>query len=160
MGVLTELFGLVKFIKFFAWEDKWIKRALDAKEVEIRWLTKARINSVLFFLLWTCVPILVSILSFSAFVSQDNQLTVSVAFTSIALFNMVRAPLNVIATWLVQIIQTDITLKRISVYLGKDEVSAQVSSLKAKSPSQGHSCDGWTWVGKCIFQMEPSRTAR
>ncbi|KAF8626476.1 hypothetical protein AX14_011472 [Amanita brunnescens Koide BX004] len=56
---------------------------------------------------------------------------------------MVRAPLNVIATWIVQIIQTGIALKRISVYLGKDEVSAQVSSLKAKSPSQGtHATDG------------------
>ncbi|KAF8629498.1 hypothetical protein AX14_011120 [Amanita brunnescens Koide BX004] len=61
---------------------------------------------------------------------------------------MVHVPLNVIATWIVQIIQTGIALKRISVYLGEDEVSAQVSSLKAKSSSQGHSYDGWTWVGK------------
>ena len=41
----------------------------------------ARVNSVLFYLLWTSVPVLVSILSFFAFVAQGNQLTVSVAFT-------------------------------------------------------------------------------
>ena len=30
----------VKFIKFFAWEDRWIQRALDAREVELQWLIK------------------------------------------------------------------------------------------------------------------------
>ena len=30
MGVLSELVGAVKFIKFFAWEDRWIARALEA----------------------------------------------------------------------------------------------------------------------------------
>jgi hypothetical protein len=30
----------VKFIKFFAWEEQWIKRTLDAREVEIKWMVK------------------------------------------------------------------------------------------------------------------------
>ena len=58
MGVLTELLGgvciphdaccrgsltcpaQVKFIKFFAWEERWIKRVLDARDVEIKWMIK------------------------------------------------------------------------------------------------------------------------
>lgn len=60
MGVLNELIGAVsppsrrtatvvahcegcmqvKFIKFFAWEDRWIQRVLDAREVEIQWMIK------------------------------------------------------------------------------------------------------------------------
>ena len=40
MGVLNELISAVKFIKFFAWEDRWIKRALDAREVEMQWMVK------------------------------------------------------------------------------------------------------------------------
>ncbi|KAF8626899.1 hypothetical protein AX15_004637 [Amanita polypyramis BW_CC] len=137
MGVLNELIGSVKFIKFFAWEDRWINRALDAREVEIGWLAKSRINSVLFYLVWACAPALVSILSFLVFVMQGNQLSVSVAFTSIALFNMVRLPLNIIPTWVVYVLQTGVALKRISVYLDEDEVSPQVSSLKAPSSSSG-----------------------
>ncbi|KAF8890917.1 multidrug resistance-associated ABC transporter [Infundibulicybe gibba] len=130
MGVLNELIGAVKFIKFFAWEGRWIDRALDAREVEMKWMIKARINSVMFYLLWTCAPILVSIISFFAYVMQGKELTVSVAFTSIALFNMIRAPLNVIPAWIVQILQTGVSLKRIAVYLDEDEVTDQVSSLK------------------------------
>ncbi|KDR78080.1 hypothetical protein GALMADRAFT_224469 [Galerina marginata CBS 339.88] len=130
MGVLNELIGAVKFIKFFAWEERWIGKALDAREVEMKWMIKARINSVLFYLLWTCAPILVSIISFWTYVMQGNQLTVGTAFTAIALFNMVRAPLNVIPAWIVQILQTGVALNRISVYLEEDEVTDQVSSLK------------------------------
>ncbi|TFK37295.1 multidrug resistance-associated ABC transporter [Crucibulum laeve] len=130
MGVLNELIGAVKFIKFFAWEERWIGRALDARENEMKWMVKARINSVMFYLLWTCAPILVSIISFFVYVMQGNELTVSTAFTAIALFSMIRAPLNVIPAWIVQILQTGVALKRIAVYLDEDEVTDQVSSLK------------------------------
>ena len=40
MGVLNELIGAVKFIKFFAWEERWIKRVLDAREIELQWFIK------------------------------------------------------------------------------------------------------------------------
>ena len=30
----------VKFIKFFAWEERWIDRALDARGAELEWMVK------------------------------------------------------------------------------------------------------------------------
>jgi hypothetical protein len=74
---------------------------MDAREVEMRWMVKgmhektrfivmvpfllflfaARLNSVLFYILWTCAPILVSIISFTTYVMLGNQLTISTAFT-------------------------------------------------------------------------------
>lgn len=95
----------VKFIKFFAWEDRWIARALEARKKEIDWLIKSRLNSILFQMLWTTAPILVSIIAFFTYVVQGYELTVGTAFTAIALFNMIRQPLNVIPTWIVQILQ-------------------------------------------------------
>ncbi|KAF9255059.1 multidrug resistance-associated ABC transporter [Marasmius fiardii PR-910] len=133
MGVLNELVGAVKFIKFFAWEDRWIKRAMGVREKEIRWMIKARINSVLFYTLWMSAPILVSIVSFATYVLQGNELTVSKAFTAVALFGMIRAPLNVIPTWIVQILNTKVALDRIAVFLGEDEVDERVSMLKASA---------------------------
>lgn len=44
-------------------------------------LLLARVNSVMFYLLWTCAPILVSIISFFVYVMQGKELTVSIAFT-------------------------------------------------------------------------------
>lgn len=130
MAVLNELISAVKFIKFFAWEDRWIQRTMDAREVEMNWMVKARINSVLFTLIWSSAPILVSLISFFTFVYQGNELTVPVAFTSIALFSMIRQPLGIIPAWIVQILQTGVALKRIETYLEEDEVDEQVSSIK------------------------------
>ncbi|KAG1843494.1 hypothetical protein F4604DRAFT_1938195 [Suillus subluteus] len=87
----------------------------------------------MFSLIWTSAPILVSLISFFTFVYQGNQLTVSVAFTSIALFSMIRQPLNVIPAWIVQILQTGVALKRIEKYLEEDEVDEQVFSIKRVS---------------------------
>lgn len=42
MGVLNELIGAVKFIKFFAWEERWIDRAMDARGVEMEWIVKGK----------------------------------------------------------------------------------------------------------------------
>ncbi|KAI0065886.1 multidrug resistance-associated ABC transporter [Artomyces pyxidatus] len=133
MGVLNELIGAVKFIKFFAWEDRWIARALDARAFEMKWMVKSRLNSVMFSMVWSCAPVLVSVISFLVFVMQGNELTVSIAFTAIALFNMIRTPLNIVPTFLVQVLQTGVALNRIAVYLDEDEVDEQVSSLKKKN---------------------------
>ncbi|KAH0826125.1 hypothetical protein J3R83DRAFT_5915 [Lanmaoa asiatica] len=130
MAVLNELIGAVKFIKFFAWEERWIDRTMDARGVEMKWMVKARLNSVMFTALWNSAPIFVSLISFFVYVYQGNQLTIPVAFTSIALFNMIRQPLNIIPSWIVQINQTGVALKRIETYLGEEEVTEQVSSIK------------------------------
>ena len=45
MGVLNELVASAKFVKFFAWEDRWVKRVLDARAVELQWMVKGRLNS-------------------------------------------------------------------------------------------------------------------
>ncbi|KAJ6491631.1 hypothetical protein C8R47DRAFT_1214434 [Mycena vitilis] len=130
MGVLTELIGSVKFIKFFAWEQQWIDRALKARNEEMKWMIKARINGVGFYCLWITAPILISVISFFTFVMLGNKLTISTAFTAIALFGMIRQPLNVIPNFIVHILQTRVSLNRIAVYLEEAEVDEQVSSLK------------------------------
>ncbi|EEB90419.1 hypothetical protein MPER_11378 [Moniliophthora perniciosa FA553] len=60
MGVLNELIGAVsinpaikmslhltpaqvKFIKFFAWEERWIDRAMDARGQEMKWMVKGTV---------------------------------------------------------------------------------------------------------------------
>ncbi|CDO68600.1 hypothetical protein BN946_scf184996.g31 [Trametes cinnabarina] len=130
MGVLNELISAVKFIKFFAWEDRWIQRVLESREIEMQWMIKSRINSICFSLIWTCAPILVSVSSFFAYVAQGHELTIGTAFTAIALFQMIRLPLNVIPAWIVQILQSKVALDRIATYLDEEEVDEQVSTLK------------------------------
>ncbi|KAI0332219.1 multidrug resistance-associated ABC transporter [Cubamyces sp. BRFM 1775] len=130
MGVLNELVGAIKFVKFFAWEDRWIQRVIDARKVEMQWMAKSYVNSVCFSLIWTCTPILVSVTGFFTYIARGNELTIGTAFTSIALFQMIRLPLNVIPSFLVQLVQTKVALDRVAAFLDEEEVDEQVSTLK------------------------------
>ncbi|KIK63814.1 hypothetical protein GYMLUDRAFT_40900 [Collybiopsis luxurians FD-317 M1] len=143
MGVLSEVIGAIKFIKFFAWEHKWTDRVMAEREKEMRWMLKGRINSVMFYILWQTTPILVSIISFMSYVLLGNELNISVAFTAIALFGMIRTPLNVLPSIIVQVAQTKVALDRIAVYLTEEEVTDQVSSLK-KDASAPHRPSNFT----------------
>jgi hypothetical protein len=40
MGVMSEVVSSVKFIKFFAWEEKWIERAERERKEELAWIAK------------------------------------------------------------------------------------------------------------------------
>ena len=42
MAVLSELLSSVNFVKFFAWEEKWIGRVMDARAYEMGWMVKGR----------------------------------------------------------------------------------------------------------------------
>ncbi|KIJ35247.1 hypothetical protein M422DRAFT_262416 [Sphaerobolus stellatus SS14] len=128
--VLNELLTGLKLVKFYAWENRWIDRVLGARSIEIKWLAKMRTNQILFSAIWSLVPILVSIISFFTYVMLGHELTVSVAFTAISLFGMLRAPLGIIPKWIVDVLQTKISLDRIDTFLHEDEVSEQISGLK------------------------------
>ncbi|KAJ6542780.1 multidrug resistance-associated ABC transporter [Mycena capillaripes] len=130
MGVLDELIGSIKFIKFFAWEERWIGRAMAAREEEMKWMLKSAINSCFFTAVWNFAPISLSLISFFTYVYFGNELTVGKAFTSIALFSMIRVPLNVVPSYIVQLVQARVALDRIAVFLAEDDVTDQVSSLK------------------------------
>ncbi|KIK33514.1 hypothetical protein CY34DRAFT_18321 [Suillus luteus UH-Slu-Lm8-n1] len=149
MAVLNELIRAVKFIKFLAWEDRRIQRAMDAPGVEMNLMVKGRINSVL---IWTSAPILVSLISFLTFLYQGHQPTASVAFTDSLTINIHRAVqhdssairhhpsvdcsnlTSLILSFIIRELYpmagfpTSVVLKRIETYLEEDEFDEQVSS--------------------------------
>jgi hypothetical protein len=72
---------------------------MDSREAELKWLVQSkvnylgdanllmimviqgRLNSVMFYALWTFAPTFISIISFFTYVMLGNQLTIGVAFT-------------------------------------------------------------------------------
>lgn len=57
----------------------------------------------------------------SFIVIAKRELTVSIAFTAISLFTMVRMPLNIIPTYVVFILQALVSVKRIEDFLAEEE---------------------------------------
>ncbi|KAJ7134728.1 hypothetical protein C8R44DRAFT_610315 [Mycena epipterygia] len=124
MGEVNELLSAIKFVKFFSWEEMWIGRAMDARNEEMAWRLKGRLNNVLFQCVWSITPLLLSIISFSTYVWLGNKLTVAKAFTVRHLY------LSLTVTYVTSLFQARIAVDRISVFLAEAEVSDQTSSLK------------------------------
>ncbi|TFK50262.1 P-loop containing nucleoside triphosphate hydrolase protein [Heliocybe sulcata] len=133
-SIVSELIGAAKLIKLFAWEDQWICRVLDARKEELAWLKNSRINGLFFRVLSICSPTLISLISFFTYVTLGNQLSVSTAFAALMLFTMIKDPLDVAPTYIMQIIDIRVALQRIEDYLNEDEVETGTSSLANAGP--------------------------
>ncbi|KAJ7784449.1 hypothetical protein B0H16DRAFT_1492535 [Mycena metata] len=129
MGEVNELLGAIKFVKFFSWEELWLTRAMVARNEEMYWRLRGRLNNLFYHCVWSITPIFMSTISFFVYVWLGNQLTVAKAFTALALFAMIRTPLNLAPMYIVEVIQARIAIDRIAVFLAEDEVSGQISSL-------------------------------
>lgn len=131
ISIMTELIGAITFIKFFAWTGKWKERAMDARNAELKQMVRGIFNSLAFYLLWGLVPLCITLLAFFSFIFfQHGKLTVDVAFTALALFQMLRMPLNILPTFIVMMLQAKVAVNRISDFLAEGEVPDWVSSLK------------------------------
>ncbi|KAJ1301639.1 hypothetical protein OPQ81_008884 [Rhizoctonia solani] len=138
MRAMNEAIQSIKFIKFSAWESRWINRVLNARSEELKWLRKLKVSFFFLGMMWDIVPILVSAISFSCFtLVAKKELTVAIAFPCITVFGMLSQSLTalpMIANWLVMCM---VALKRIEKYLGEEEVPEYVSSLM-RSPRPPH----------------------
>ncbi|KAI5999875.1 P-loop containing nucleoside triphosphate hydrolase protein [Pisolithus orientalis] len=132
MSILHELVNAVRFIKFFTWEDSWIMRVMDARDKEMDWLKRSRMNSIESATLWAAAPVLVSFFSFFAYVYQGNKLTPSIAFTASS--DLRIQPLNVFPNFIMQIFEARVSLERVEAFLNEEEISDYASSPVALSP--------------------------
>ncbi|PWN50944.1 P-loop containing nucleoside triphosphate hydrolase protein [Violaceomyces palustris] len=146
MGSTNELIQSIKFIKFFAWEKGWEERVLSARKRELRWMIKSGINGIMSMTLWTLTPAFVTAVSFSCYVLvAKEELNVSTAFTSIALFTMLRNPLNLLPMMITQMLTTFVSVQRIEKFLEEDEVPEWVCNNGTCVEGQKIGCEKATF---------------
>ncbi|KAF8587167.1 multidrug resistance-associated ABC transporter [Ramaria rubella] len=151
MGAVDEMFSSIKFIKFFAWEGRWVSRIMKAREVEMGWLRKIRTINICHSLLWLLIPNMISVVSFLVFILNGHELSVSVAFTAIRLFDMLRQPLSELPYSVTTFAQTKVSLDRLSAFFNEDEVPEDVCSFSrdVSGEREDVSVEGgvFRWVG-------------
>ena len=90
---MNEILNGMKVLKLYAWEASFETLILGSREREMVVLKKQAILNAGTFFVWTLAPFLVSLASYVTFVLLGNTLTPNIAFVSIALFNVLRAPM-------------------------------------------------------------------
>jgi len=128
--MMNEILTGIRIIKFYAWEGPFGKEVGRVRQKELEALTKlAYTTAVGFSIILLSTPIIQPILVFVTYVRiQDEPLTASTAFTTVALFNIMRLPFAFMPMGLLQYIQAKISLKRLERYLALPELGSYIET--------------------------------
>jgi ATP-binding cassette subfamily C (CFTR/MRP) protein 10 len=93
--LLNEVLSSIRVIKVFAWEGRFKDKVQGIRKDEMHTLLKAQMMRAVVMFFWFSTPMLVSVVTFTTFVLLGNELTADKVFESLALFNIMRAPLRI-----------------------------------------------------------------
>ncbi|CAK4714572.1 unnamed protein product [Aphanomyces euteiches] len=129
----NEVWGGIKVIKFQAWEKALlgsiqIKRATELNQLRVFLRLRSLASA-----LSSSLPAFVAIASFSMYICLGNSLDVGTALTTMALFNILRLPLQNIPDIMNSIVEALLSLDRIRDYLLEEE-RLDITSGTLESP--------------------------
>ncbi|XP_059176453.1 ATP-binding cassette sub-family C member 2-like [Physella acuta] len=128
--MVNEVLCGMKVLKLYAWEDQFKKKVEDIRQMEVTQLYKVAFLYVMSGLCWGITPFLVGLLTFATFVLSDrtNVLDPQKAFVSLALFNLLKVPLNYVSTIIIYTVQTSVSIKRINTFLVTDDLDTSITT--------------------------------
>jgi len=140
--MMNEILTGIRIIKFYAWERPFGREVETVRAKEMDALTKmSYVVAVGFSIILLSTPIVQPIFVFVTYVNiQPDPLTAATAFTTVALFNLMRFPFAFMPMGLLQFIQSMISLRRLERYLTLPELTPYV--LDEASPEGGDGQSG------------------
>ena len=121
VSLTQEILQAVRFVKYFGWESSFLDRISEIRKQEIRSIQvlltiRNGINAVSMSL-----PIFASMLAFITYSLSNHALDPAPIFSSLALFNALRLPLNFLPLVIGQVIDGWASLTRIQDFLLAEE---------------------------------------
>lgn len=145
VGLTQEILSSIRFVKYFGWESAFKERLSEIRGREIRGIQvllaiRNAINAVSLSL-----PIYASMLSFITYSLTDNRLAPAAVFSSLALFNGLRLPLNLLPLVIGQVVDAWQSLQRIQEFMLSEEQEehAQLQPESKHAITMSDACFTW-----------------
>ncbi|XP_062035577.1 multidrug resistance-associated protein 1 [Lepus europaeus] len=122
--LMNEILNGIKVLKLYAWELAFKEKVMDIRQEELKVLKKSAYLAAVGTFTWVCTPFLVALSTFAVYVliDENNILDAQKAFVSLALFNILRFPLNILPMVISSIVQASVSLKRLRIFLSHEEL--------------------------------------
>ncbi|XP_010599540.1 multidrug resistance-associated protein 1 isoform X1 [Loxodonta africana] len=135
--LMNEILNGIKVLKLYAWELAFKDKVLAIRQEELKVLKKSAYLAAVGTFTWVCTPFLVALSTFAVYVTidKDNILDAQKAFVSLALFNILRFPLNILPMVISSIVQASVSLKRLRIFLSHEEL--EPSSIERRPAKDG-----------------------
>ncbi|KAJ7436833.1 P-loop containing nucleoside triphosphate hydrolase protein [Mycena latifolia] len=109
IGVISETINVLRMIKLFAWEGKMLERVNEKREAELNWIWKREIFQLIAIIVRHTVV-------------MKQELRPSIVFSTIPVFNLLRAQLERTNYRITQFIDGKVSLDRINDFLHNTEL--------------------------------------
>lgn len=121
VSLTSEILQSIRFVKFFGWESSFLKRVDAIRKREVRAIAfllaiRDGIQAVSM-----GIPVFAAMLSFITYALSNHTLNPAPIFSSLALFNGLRMPLNMLPMVMGQVIDAYASIKRIQEFLLAEE---------------------------------------
>ncbi|KAL3931766.1 MAG: hypothetical protein SGPRY_000991, partial [Prymnesium sp.] len=119
VGFTGEILGGVRILKLFAWEGPFLSLVRQRRREELRAIFSGALFGTIATFIWGATPIFVTLSSFVLYaaIPSNPPLTAASAFTSLAVFNLLRFPLNAVNTTITRIVDISVVTKRLSRFM-------------------------------------------
>jgi ABC-type multidrug transport system fused ATPase/permease subunit len=121
VSLTQEILQGVRFVKYFGWETSFLERIQNIRKKEIHGIQVLLTirNAVL--AVGMSMPVFASMISFITYSQVNPNLDPARIFSSLALFNSMRIPLNFLPLVIGQVIDANASVKRIQEFLLAEE---------------------------------------
>lgn len=121
VSLTQEILQAVKFVKLFGWERAFLDRIFQIRNQEIKTLQILLAIRNAIMAIAMSMPAFAAMLAFITYSLTDNSLNPANVFSSLALFNSLRLPLNLLPLVIGQVIDAWSSVYRIQDYLLSEE---------------------------------------
>ncbi|KAI5807531.1 P-loop containing nucleoside triphosphate hydrolase protein [Peziza echinospora] len=135
VGLTQEILLGVRFVKYYAWEQSFLNqlkrlRSEEIKAVQFLLGVRSAVNAV-----GMSLPVFASMLAFITYSLVGNNLSPASVFSSLALFNGLRMPLNLLPVVAGQVVDAWISIQRIEAFLKAEEVEDDRAITQLQDPN-------------------------
>lgn len=161
---MNELLNSIRIIKYFAWETSFMNDINECRRNELNQLKRRYVMFSLASVSWNASPVLVTLLTFLTYTKlAGNDLTASIAFTSLSLFNVLRSPLDQLADMITNVLQSKVSLDRVAAFLAEEDTLKYEHSKRKmtipNAPKIGFVDGTFTWASQRDIQTDPDNSA-
>ncbi|TYJ54700.1 hypothetical protein B9479_004639 [Cryptococcus floricola] len=141
VSLMQEAVQAISMIKMMATERFWYKRINRVREREFKKLVQAQLLGYLSGLLYSAAPTVIILVSFAHYtLVAKKELTATIAFTSIAVFNELQPALLDLPSSIAELLQEILGARRIATFLSAPDVE-YFDNDTASSPEHDSTVD-------------------
>jgi len=133
--LLNELMQGVRVVKLYAWEESLRAKVEASRKMELSFIRKQRFISCFLAVLLQSLSSFVTVVTFSVYALMGNSLRAGTVVTAHLLLSMLRFPLAFGPILVVQLLNFQVSMKRISRFLTNKELEAHLVDRSAHHPS-------------------------